>query len=389
MQHAPPLTQLKRDFEKLLHHMKLQDSITFEDIQSVIFHETNSNGAMELFGAFMRFMTDAEEKDVRLLVDTIMHLWNTTPHKSLGEYSPHEVAAHKKKPKTSGVIISPFSSNKTTIVQLFAGLWSEKTQFIDMKGENYWGFDYSESYKTAQDAYWRMCDDDQFSPSVLRKGMAQLLEREPLLADAAINLGRIFLEEGQKKQAEKIYSATLDKLESLIPPEFKAGTHLVPWIIHENRPYLRLLLEYAFYIREYEGLAKSQPYFERVLVLNPNDNQGVRGILSTLYLKTNQEQKVVDLWKKYPDDMIKELALGYVLALYKTGKKEKAREHLIKNLPEYMQTISMILDPQPVELTDRITVGGKDEAYAYYLEQGSLWQATSGAVDLLTDLLTG
>ena len=38
-------------------------------------------------------------------------------------------------------------------------------------------------------------------------------------------------------------------------------------------------------------------------------------------------------------------------------------------------------------MVDRVTIGGEDEAYYYFLEQGALWTMTKGAIEFLKDFM--
>lgn len=79
--------------------------------------------------------------------------------------------------------------------------------------------------------------------------------------------------------------------------------------------------------------------------------------------------------------------MGHVLALIKLGRLEDARRQLKKILKYSKHVIKELLKPthqQPPSFNpERIQLGGEDEAYLYWREQGSLWRAARGAMDLL------
>lgn len=149
-------------------------------------------------------------------------------------------------------------------------------------------------------------------------------------------------------------------------------------------------LDQAIFIEKGKGVSKSIPYYEQILSLNPNDNQSVRGILATIYLKTGQPQKVLELNQRYPDDATQELTMGYALALIKLGKIDAAEKHLKKIYKYSERVIKELLKPihqQPPQFhPESIQVGGEDEAFLYWREQGTLWQAQRGTMDLLKKL---
>jgi hypothetical protein len=51
---------------------------------------------------------------------------------------------------------------------------------------------------------------------------------------------------------------------------------LLVWGLIHNRPFLRCLHGYALCLWRLERIPDAQRVFERILSLNPNDNQGVR-----------------------------------------------------------------------------------------------------------------
>ena len=169
--------------------------------------------------------------------------------------------------------------------------------------------------------------------------------------------------------------------------EFVIGEDTIPWGYLENRPYLKLLMERAMSIEFGGKVSKSIPYYEEILRLNPSDNQGIRDVLATLYLKTNQLEKVLELGKQYPDDLMQELLMGRVLALFKLGRVEEAEQLIMRRYREVKHVAKEILQRKHLQpesyQPDRMTVGGEDEAYHYYLAQGGLWEGTKGAKEWL------
>ena len=58
-----------------------------------------------------------------------------------------------------------------------------------------------------------------------------------------------------------------------LPPGFDG---VLAWGCIHNRPFLRCLHGYGLCLWRLGNLAEAQQVFERILSLNPNDNQGVR-----------------------------------------------------------------------------------------------------------------
>jgi tetratricopeptide (TPR) repeat protein len=85
------------------------------------------------------------------------------------------------------------------------------------------------------------------------------------------------------------------------------------WLILETRPYMRALEHLAGVYRA-EGLNKAAiAIYEKMLALNPNDNQGVRDPLLGLYLALGGTNDAGKLLEAYKDDSMANSAWGRVL----------------------------------------------------------------------------
>lgn len=185
---------------------------------------------------------------------------------------------------------------------------------------------------------------------------------------------------------------THEQFFKLFPDEFDLGKDTFPWSIHSNRPFLTFLLEYAVYVRDQKGFNKCIPHLEQIIELNPNDNQGIRDLLATTYLITNQPAKVLQLSEKYPDDTLPELAMGKILALYKLNRKDEAQRFYKKNAKYLKHLRSELLatthqpPPDLDSSVEGIIVGSPEEALLFWMSQHSAWDSTKGALDWLESI---
>lgn len=102
------------------------------------------------------------------------------------------------------------------------------------------------------------------------------------------------------------------------------------WGILETRPYMRMLSGFAdslIYLKDYEGAAL---VMERMLKLNPADNQGVRWTLTHVYVMTGYREGEEKLAKNYPDDYSSAFWMGQALFYFKQGEWQRAKEMLRK-----------------------------------------------------------
>ncbi|MBT9149613.1 MAG: hypothetical protein DDT27_01335 [Dehalococcoidia bacterium] len=131
--------------------------------------------------------------------------------------------------------------------------------------------------------------------------------------------------------------------------------------------------------------------FTNILSLNPNDNQGVRSLAINCNFMLKRPWEVLGISQQYLEDIMPEVIYGRVLALYQLGLKSEAETELSKAV-DYLPLVAKELikkrHSRPKELySDCVTVGGPDEAYCYWIEQGQYWKNTPGAIDFVRDYI--
>lgn len=193
---------------------------------------------------------------------------------------------------------------------------------------------------------------------------------------------------GDPQQEAPLLEPLLQRAEQLLERNLKnvRPPKILPWLMLENRPALRLLSLLAFIeLDRHEDMAAFIRLAERLLDLNPNDNAGIRIALSSAYLQQNQPDKTIALANRYPDDMLCALPLNHILALYMSGDKGKALAKLAQVGKRHATALEMLLakaPKQPKMSEHGVTLGGKDEAWIYRADTLALWQQ-SGALEWL------
>ena len=214
------------------------------------------------------------------------------------------------------------------------------------------------------------------------------LEGDPLYFEAAMIVARDAFEDGEERRGKSILETSIYEGRKVFPAELVRGEDHLPWYFGDTRPFLLLLGEYATLVETTDGPSKAIPLYEELLALNPNDNTGIRAFLATALLKTNLLEPLVRLDAKYPDDLMQALKVGTLLALYKLGRMDEAQGR-VKKLKKYSGHIFREIlksdHPQPELIPGRVQVGGEDEAWLYWQDQGTFWMAAPGARDLLRE----
>lgn len=76
--------------------------------------------------------------------------------------------------------------------------------------------------------------------------------------------------------------------------------------------------------------------FQKLLLLNPNDNQGVRTLAEEALFKLDRLEDALKIAEQYPTDIMPDTLYGRALALFKLGRREEATvalQQAVENLP--------------------------------------------------------
>ena len=162
-------------------------------------------------------------------------------------------------------------------------------------------------------------------------------------------------------------------------PEHK----VMPWIMTENRPALRLLAHAINLAIDHDQLQSCMEKIRFYLRLNPSDNHGYRSMLVNYCLQQGLDQQALSIARNYPDDMLAETRYGQALALYRLGDSDAAEQALsgaIHKLPLVADYLLKSRAAQPQFSEHGISLGGKDQAWLYRDEMRDCWRQTEGAM---------
>ena len=134
---------------------------------------------------------------------------------------------------------------------------------------------------------------------------------------------------------------------------------------------------------------EAMAHYRELLRLNPNDNQGVRFSLLSLYLQESRDKEARDLLKAYPDD--KSMATGsYAQALLsyrKEGDSATARRHLKKALETNRHVPGYLLGEEefPPIIPPSYSLGSIDEAVLCADNMLEAWEEPPEALEWLDE----
>lgn len=219
----------------------------------------------------------------------------------------------------------------------------------------------------------------------------RLIAAFPEFIDAYHHLALLLNYIGRESEAHEIWQRTVKMGLEVLPETLERGSDELPWSVLENRPFLRAYHALGLHYLNRGDVEEALEIFEHMLDLNPGDNQGARALAIDGYFRLRDPESVLEICKRYEGDGMEQVVYGRALALYQLGRRAEAKEALCRAI-EWLPLVGQELvkdehEPPPDMRPDRITLGGADQAYAYWQQQGQYWERTYGALELVKECL--
>jgi tetratricopeptide (TPR) repeat protein len=237
------------------------------------------------------------------------------------------------------------------------------------------------------DALMEQRDAGRLQPAVYVKRLAALVERHPDFIDGHAHLGYAFFDQGRIEDGLAACQGGVAIGDAVIPKSFKG---VISWSFLENRPYLRALhVVVLCQMKRGEG-ASAIAVMERMLRLNPDDNQGIRLLIGSAFLRSGERNKARKALEAEADGYP---PCRYDLALLNwiEGDAVKAATELRRGFVENVYIAEILCgnpDPAPLPIWHGINYAEVDFAKDYIADHGPLWRETKGAVPFLRWLFT-
>lgn len=167
------------------------------------------------------------------------------------------------------------------------------------------------------------------------------------------------------------------------------------WGVLETRPYMRAryaLAEHLWFAGEQNQAIE---HLREMLILNPNDNQGLRYQLLAWLLWVEDDRSAEQLLRAHRDEGSAFLDYTRALLVFRKGGDSKAARIVVKRAWESNTHVPKLLAAGKVAhaMPEFYRPGGEDEAQCYLSQYGFAWERTAGAtrwlVDITTDLELG
>jgi tetratricopeptide (TPR) repeat protein len=161
------------------------------------------------------------------------------------------------------------------------------------------------------------------------------------------------------------------------------------WLLLETRPWMRALDRLANELKEAGLNLDAIKIFERILELNPNDNQGVRDPLLGLYLTVGDLKGAGKLLKKYENDALANFAWGRVLERFLADDRAgaKAALEIARAANRHVELYLTARKPLPKDPPEMYSPRSEEEAVLVLSNLSGAWAAHKEATFWLFDEL--
>jgi len=161
----------------------------------------------------------------------------------------------------------------------------------------------------------------------------------------------------------------------------------LPWLIEENRPFLRTLMRTMINARFQDDFTVADMIARQMLNLNPADNHGLRAEMINRHLLAKEDTLALAIADNFPGDTMPEILYGRVLALYRSGRNEEALNAAQEAKGKRPKVAASLISSQQKEPRESsrfgIEVGSRQEAWEYREDMREIWKETRGILTWL------
>jgi tetratricopeptide (TPR) repeat protein len=192
------------------------------------------------------------------------------------------------------------------------------------------------------------------------------------------------------EDAKLLYEQGVQAGERALGPKAFAEDAGYFWGILETRPYMRARVGLAQCLWLLGRREEAIGHYVEMLRLNPNDNQGIRYVLSSCLLQTGDDVALGELLERYEEDISADWVYTRALYRFRQGDSGQAKAALQEALEANPFVPSYLLGKKrvPKRLPEYVGFGDESEAQAYVAEAAPIWRNTSGALDWLAEAVS-
>ena len=221
---------------------------------------------------------------------------------------------------------------------------------------------------------------DADDPAEVTALALQALQAWPDCADAYVLLAEVAR---GPKESLSLYEKGMEAGARVVGPAAfrKAEGHF--WMLQETRPYMRARFGLAQVLWVLGRRDEAVAHYDKLLRLNPNDNQGVRYILAACLLELGRDGELSDLLLRYGEDGSANWSYSAALLAFRLEGNSPNARALLKTARRANKFVPDLLTGRerlPSRLPDAIGIGDVAEAVDYVTGFLRGWRATTGAL---------
>lgn len=208
-----------------------------------------------------------------------------------------------------------------------------------------------------------------------------IIERYPDFIDGHAHLGFALLDQGKPKAA---LDACLNGLQ-LGEKALADYAGRIEWGFLENRPFLRAAHGVMLCRLRLGQRKEALDLMEKMLIWNPNDNQGIRFLIGSEYLRAGKTAKASRIFEEEADHYppyTYEAGLLQFRAGNLVAAATSLRRGFVAN-PYIAETLSGNPEPMPLAIWHPSNFSEPEVARDYVDQCGELWRQTEGAIPFL------
>lgn len=264
-----------------------------------------------------------------------------------------------------------------------------KDIYLENVANKEWRFIYSKSINSLRDRFDHVCDvmedNDEDDLEWVINELQEIIHESPMYIDAYNQLALILLWDGYREEGQAVLEKGIKNIMSIFPDDFFESNNLLKWGWLENRPFLRCYANLGLFLFENKKYSRAKSIFEKILVMNPNDNQWIRDPLLNCYLRLNELTSANNLCSQYENDMLVGISYGSALVSFILKDKDKAEKKFLsamRNAPRVAKELvkAKHIKPKNYGIGPGIILGSQEEAYEYWLSFGDIWKNTPAAI---------
>ena len=225
-------------------------------------------------------------------------------------------------------------------------------------------------------------DDGKLSDKNYMSSLMELINQSPDFIDGHAHIGFALLDQGKSRKALDACLRGVSIGESVMPEDFDGH---VEWSSHENRPFLRAMHGAVLCYLQLRQRRNAVRLMEKMLKWNPNDNQGVRFLIGSEYLRLgeiDQARSILEKEAEYFPPYQYELALLHLKSREWIPAATSLRRGFAANgyIAEFLIGH---LDPHPLAIWHGSSFLEPETALDYVQRYGALWRRSSLPVSFL------